>query len=377
MTQLYLIRHTQAEGNRYRMMQGHWDGEITSLGLRQIDALSARFREIPIDAVYASDLTRAVKTAEGIANSKGLPVRTDVRLRELDLGPWESQFFGNILYRYPEQTEFFLHDPEKWAVPGAETMEAVAARGFAALEEIARMHGGESVAVVSHGVTIRCTLSRILNRRLSGEELLPIFQNTAVSKLSWENGAFTVDYMGDASHAESLLSSDWISLGPLRDEDFDPADDASFYRACYRDAWQYAHGGSLERYDSEPYFRSALEHYARHPGAVKKVFLDDVCVGLLDCDTERGRHAGYGWISLLYLVPEYRGKGYGIQLLARALALYRELGRRSVRLHTAASNEPALRFYQKCGFSILSAEPGAGGPLYLMEKQLGGGRNVR
>ena len=163
----------------------------------------------------------------------------------------------------------------------------------------------------------------------------------------------------------------------LQDENFDPADDPAFYRACYQDAWQSAHGGSLQRYEAEPYYRSALEHHAQLASAVKRFFHDDVCVGLLDCDTKRGAHAGYGWISLLYLIPEYRGRGYGIQLLSCALVLYRDLGRRSVRLHSAASNEQAFRFYNHCGFSVLSAEPGASGPLYLMEKQLGGSQHVR
>ena len=39
MTEIYLIRHTQAEGNRYRMMQGSWDGEVTERGKQQIEAL--------------------------------------------------------------------------------------------------------------------------------------------------------------------------------------------------------------------------------------------------------------------------------------------------------------------------------------------------
>lgn len=59
MTQIYLIRHTQAEGNLYRMMQGHWDGDVTPLGMKEVDALASRFRDIPVDAVYSSDLTRA------------------------------------------------------------------------------------------------------------------------------------------------------------------------------------------------------------------------------------------------------------------------------------------------------------------------------
>ena len=56
MTQLYLIRHTQAEGNLYRMMQGHWDGGITALGAAENDLLASRFENIPLDAAYSSDL---------------------------------------------------------------------------------------------------------------------------------------------------------------------------------------------------------------------------------------------------------------------------------------------------------------------------------
>ena len=56
MTEIYLIRHAQAEGNTYRIMQGHWDGGVTAHGRLQIRALAERLKEIPFDAVYASDL---------------------------------------------------------------------------------------------------------------------------------------------------------------------------------------------------------------------------------------------------------------------------------------------------------------------------------
>ena len=91
---------------------------------------------------------------------------------------------------------------------------------------------------------------------------------------------------------------------------------------------------------------------------------------LLDLDTGRGSHAGYGWISLLYLCPEYRYRGLGVQLLGRAVAKYRRLGRRSIRLHVAEDNTAALAFYRANGFEELSREPGAHAPLLLMEKTL-------
>ena len=73
MTEIYLIRHAQAEGNLYRMMQGHWDGSVTALGLKQIDALAERFRTVHVDALYASDLYRTRLTASAITRYHDLP----------------------------------------------------------------------------------------------------------------------------------------------------------------------------------------------------------------------------------------------------------------------------------------------------------------
>ena len=81
MTEIYLIRHTQAEGNLYRVMQGHWDGGVTELGLRQIDLLAERFKNIHIDALYSSDMYRARMTATAISRWHDTPIQTEPLLR--------------------------------------------------------------------------------------------------------------------------------------------------------------------------------------------------------------------------------------------------------------------------------------------------------
>lgn len=371
MTQLYLIRHTQAEGNLYRMMQGHWDGEITALGCAENDLLSERFRDTALDAVYSSDLKRAVLTAEACARGKNLPVQTDRRLRELDLGCWETQFFGNVTHACPEKVEQFLYSPGEWSVEGSETVYDVEKRALEALTDIAIAHPGQEVAVVSHGITLRCLLTKILELPYSGEKLLPIFKNTSVTKLTYDNGRFTMEWMNDASHLDRLTLSDWMAVGALRDEAFNPEDDPEFYCSCYRDAWQAAHEGSLQGYDDKAVLRAAAGRHRAYPGAIRRFYLNDEFAGLLDCDVQHGAHAGYGWISLLYLKETFRGKGYGIQLLARAIVLYKQLGRHSIRLHTAPTNTQALAFYEREGFRLLQEEPAAAGTLLLMEKPLG------
>ena len=96
----------------------------------------------------------------------------------------------------------------------------------------------------------------------------------------------------------------------------------------------------------------------------------------MDLDTARGAHAGYGWISLLYLTPEFRSRGCGVQLLGRAVFHYTGLGRHALRLHVAEDNKPAVEFYKRHGFQLLSWEDNAAGRLLLMEKSLEEHRHV-
>ena len=369
MTEIYLIRHTQAEGNLYRVMQGHWDGGVTALGWRQIDLLAERFKNIHIDALYSSDLYRARMTATAISRWHDLPIQTEPLLREINVGPWETRFFADVAYEQPEKMQGFIADQEHWQLDGAETYSQVRDRAYPALVRIAAENDGKTVAVVSHGVTIRCLLSRVTGYSLDDTEHIPLCANTAVNKLRYENGRFTVEYINDYSHLACLGISPWGKTPELRAEPLDPDKDAEYYTACYADAWKAAHG-SLAHFSPEPYLRCAREHCRETPYAVMKLYYTDEPAGLVDLDTARGAHAGYGWISFLYLKPEYRGRGCGVQLIGRAIFLYDRLGRHSLRLHVAEDNKTAVDFYQKNGFQLLSWEDNAAGRLLLMEKKL-------
>lgn len=372
MTEIYLIRHAQAEGNLYRMMQGHWDGSVTALGLRQIDALAERFRGVKVDALYSSDLYRTRLTASAVTRYHALPMQLRPALREINVGTWEAQFFGDVAHDFPEKMHDFIYEPEKWQVPGAESYAEVGHRAYSELLRIAEENEGKSVVVVSHGVTILCLLAKILGVPLGDKEHLPICGNTAVTLLKFSDGSFTPEYIGDVSHLASLLPRPWHKTPDLRGEDIDPRLEAEFYKSCYSDAWLAAHG-SLAGFTAEPYLAAAVKHHEHDAKAVMKIFDKETPAGLIDLDTARGAHAGYGWISLLYLAPEYRGIGCGIQLLGRAIVHYEALNRRALRLHVAEDNTPALAFYRNYGFEELSYEPGGSGSrLLLMEKKIGG-----
>ena len=374
MTEIYVIRHVQAEGNLYRMCQGHWDGDVTPIGVRQRDALAERFKDVPVDAVYSSDLYRARFTASAITKYHDLPIITDRRFREINLGPWETKYFGNLRLEGGEEFHNFIFDQPNFHLEGAETYAQVAERAYGALCQVAENHPGQSLVITSHGVTIRCMLSKVSGFGIRDLTKLPLFMNTGVAKLLYENGSFTIEYLNDYSHLTQDLQ--YSMKGPdLRHEYIDPAEEKDYYNHCYRQAWLVSHG-DLENFNADTYLLCAAQHHAADSEAVARLYCDEAPAGLIDLDTVRGSHAGYGWISLFYLEPEFRHRGCGIQLLSRAMQKYSRMGRTALRLHVAEENTGAISFYKRWGFNVLGREPGSRGYLLLMEKKLGGRRDV-
>jgi len=369
MTEIYVIRHVEAEGNLYRMMQGKWDGGVTQLGSMQRDALAERFRDIHIDALYSSPLYRARFTAGAITRYHDLEIQIEPRVIEIDSGRWEAQPFGNLIIEEGEQFNNFLRSPEDFRIDGAETFFDVQKRAAEALTEIAQRHDGQTVAITSHGVAIRCALTGVLGLRINDVESVPIFNNTGVARLFYENGRFSAQYINDYSHLEGLPPSSHGKITALWHRHIDPREHRDFYIDCYRNAWQAAHG-DLEGFDGETYYAAAIEHYKADPESIYMICNRDEAVGIVELDTKRGEHASYGWVSLLYLREDYRGRGLGIQLLGRAIMKYQGLNRRTLRLHVSDDNKAALAFYKKFGFRLLSTEHGVGSTLFLMERAL-------
>ena len=381
MTDIYLIRHAEAEGNLYRFVQGHYNSEITGKGLRQIHALSRRFENVHIDELYSSDLKRTLLTSTAITVSHGLEPHVKPQLREINLGICEGISFGDMTHMDPQQMWYFNNDPERWRAEGAETFAECTERMYAAISDIAARNDGKTVAIVSHGMAIRSFLAKVSGIASNDIRSMPHGDNTAVSFLHYDNGRFEIEYCNDNSHLPEELSTfatqkwwrkdtDGKDDANLRYEPFDPCRRYELYSDCYEDCWRAAHGDT-QGFSPERYVLSAMAHHDLDEKSLMSVIRgEDEFIGLIELDPEKGKSAGYGWISLLYLRPEHRGKGFGIQPLGYAVIYYQMQGRRSVRLNVSSENTRAVGFYEHYGFEIIGKEPGSGAPLYLMEKKI-------
>ena len=151
-TKVYLVRHGATEWNQTKRAQGHADIPLSQAGRRQASAIASELAHFELDAVYSSDLERALDTAAPIAAAHGLEVHVDPGFREIDQGEWEGLTTDEIKERWPD-----LWVPKRHYCPrpGGESPQQVRERALAALTRAVKANPDGAIAVVSHGGTIR------------------------------------------------------------------------------------------------------------------------------------------------------------------------------------------------------------------------------
>jgi broad specificity phosphatase PhoE len=152
-TEILLARHGETDWNAQRRWQGHADQPLNARGRTQARELAARLASVRLDAVYSSDLQRARDTADTVARSQDLEVRTTPDLREVDVGSWSGLTRAEAEAKYPDAYGRWLQGGEGW--DDGETYEELRERVVRAIRQIAKQHEGERVLVVAHGGTIR------------------------------------------------------------------------------------------------------------------------------------------------------------------------------------------------------------------------------
>ena len=164
-TRLLLIRHGESPHNLEPRLLSATASGLTALGARQAawlaDHLAARGG---IDALYASTMDRARRTADVVAARTGLAARLVDDLREWDFGDCEGLTPEEIEARYPGQLSVPpARDDLEWGWPGGESRRAFYARARRAIGEIAARHPGGTVAVVSHNGLLTSYLAHAID----------------------------------------------------------------------------------------------------------------------------------------------------------------------------------------------------------------------
>lgn len=158
-TAVLVLRHGETTWNAEGRWQGWADSPLSPRGEEQALDAAAHLGSYGFNAVVSSDLSRATRTAEMIADALGLgAVTIDERLRERHVGSFEGLTREEIAERFPDARDL---RSLRLIAPDMETDETVLHRVDAALTDIARQHPDETVLALSHGGVLRLLDERV------------------------------------------------------------------------------------------------------------------------------------------------------------------------------------------------------------------------
>ncbi len=189
MVQILLIRHGETDYNKEHRVQGQLNSSLTPEGIQQAKDVAEYLAEnYTIDAIYSSDLDRAVNTAKPLAQRLELPIHTTKDLRELHLGLWQGLLYPDAEKRFPETARKRKVDPGNTRYEEGESYWDLMHRSTAAIDRIAKENDGKTVAVYSHGGTIRALICAWMGLPVEEIFTVPAIPNTAVNVLTYDNG---------------------------------------------------------------------------------------------------------------------------------------------------------------------------------------------
>lgn len=212
---IYVIRHGETDANKNAIIQGHYDAPLNDNGINLAKITGEKLKGIKFDACFSSRLARAKKTCELIleySDNKGLDIKYDDRLLEVNLGDWEGKSAKLEDKEVPTlKLKCFLNNPLFASRPkNGETCIEVIKRTSSFLDEISKLNY-ENILVSSHGFAIRAMLNRFYKNRLDfWHKHIP--PNCAVNIIEVNNGKMKL-IEEDKIYYDKKLTKDFFNVG--------------------------------------------------------------------------------------------------------------------------------------------------------------------
>ncbi|TAK69052.1 MAG: histidine phosphatase family protein [Actinomycetota bacterium] len=176
---LVLWRHGRTSWNATQRFQGHSDIELDAVGIAQAERAADLLALLEPDVIVSSDLVRACRTAQALADRVGVAVDVDADLRETYAGEWEGLGRPELLERFGDQLLRWSAG-EDLRPGGGETRTEVAARMHAAIDRaLARVPVGGTLVVVTHGGSARAVIGSLLGLQVEQWAALGVLSNCA------------------------------------------------------------------------------------------------------------------------------------------------------------------------------------------------------
>jgi len=192
-----LIRHGLISVDAEDRFLGADDAPMSPAGEAQIHGLVTRLRpRVAPEAIYCSDLSRSLRTAELLASGPAVPIHVRPALREIDMGDWQGLLRREVAERLPEEYAARGRDIANFRPPRGESFADLAQRVLPCWREIVESEA-QVVAIAGHAGVSRVILCHLLGAPLAN--LFRIAQRSAcVNVVEWRrNGPVVTLIDGD------------------------------------------------------------------------------------------------------------------------------------------------------------------------------------
>ncbi len=205
MSNIYLVRHGETDWNKEDRCQGGIDIDINSEGVQQAKAVAKRLYKEDIHSVYCSNLKRAYRTAEMIAEKCDLCITKSDALNEIHFGDWEGLTFEEMRKRPDYDYSAWRLSPHTATFPGEGSLINVQKRAMKYVDEIILKDLGKNILIVSHGGVIKLIVLGLLGIDLEAYNKFYI-ANTSVSIVKIEKDRRYLRTLNDTCHVSGELN---------------------------------------------------------------------------------------------------------------------------------------------------------------------------
>lgn len=188
MNMFYIARHGETENNRAHRLSGWVDTPLTDTGLEPTKRVISKLLPIKLDEIYSSDMGRASKTAEVIAQGIGFSkdITLTPGLREVNYGDAGNLPSAEAHQKYPG-----LDSNTHYAPPNGESLEQMQRRVFATIDQINKTHDNANILLVCHSGVMAALKASHIGQDFGEHNISEAYSHDYVGKFTFANGSVT------------------------------------------------------------------------------------------------------------------------------------------------------------------------------------------
>lgn len=185
---IHLVRHAETIWHADDKYSGKAEISLTANGIQQSFQLADWAKAQKIDAIYTSELSRAIITAQPSARLLNLAPIVDSNLNEVNYGKIEGLTKTEFKNKFPDVWEKFQVSPADTLFPSGESGSDALNRALKFILDLLQKKDISEVLLVSHGTLIRLILTYLLDKDLNKyRSLFPVINNIGITTFTLDN----------------------------------------------------------------------------------------------------------------------------------------------------------------------------------------------